>query len=74
MMGEASSAIAGTDVETTNKILDRLISTYENWYQNSPQGKTFPELYDVDRVVPRQEYLDIYEKALATISKCGLDF
>ena len=74
MMGEASSAICGTDVETTNKILNRLIDQYENKFATAPQGKTFPELYDIDRSVPCDEYLAVYEKALATISKCGLDF
>ena len=74
MMGEASSAICGVDIETTNKILNRLINQYENKFATAPQGKTFQELYDIDHVIPCDEYLDIYEKALATISKCGLDF
>ena len=74
MMGEASSAICGMDIETTNRILDRLFATFENNYTNAPQGQTFRELYDLDHIVPRDEYLEIYEKALNTISKCGLDF
>jgi methylamine--corrinoid protein Co-methyltransferase len=37
-------------------------------------GKKFQECYNLDTLRPSQEYLDIYENAMHTISLCGMDF
>lgn len=74
MLGEASSAICGMEIEHVNMIVDNILRRYEKDYLKAPIGKTFLECYDVDRVEPTEEYLETYEKALKTISECGLDF
>jgi len=72
MMGEAAIATAGMDVSEVNQILDRLIAQYEGDFLHQPVGKRFQDCYDVVNVTPSKEYLRVYDKALATLNKCGL--
>ncbi len=74
IMGEASMATCGMDVSDINRIVDRIVSRYENNYNNPPVGKIFQECYDVDELVPTDEYLNVYDDALLTLSECGIDF
>ncbi|MDY0224508.1 MAG: monomethylamine:corrinoid methyltransferase, partial [Candidatus Methanomethylophilaceae archaeon] len=37
-----------------------------------PAGKRFQDCYDIKDVVPSNEYLKVYEKALGTLRNCGL--
>lgn len=74
MMGEASMATCGMDISDVNYILDQLISRYEGNYNNAPAGKRFQDCYDLRRMMPTDEYLDVYERALITLSECGIDF
>lgn len=74
MMGEAAMATCGVEVEYINQVLDKLISRYENNYNNAPSGKKFQECYDVRKMTPSDEYLVVYENALDTLSECGIDF
>lgn len=74
MMGEASMATCGMDIEEVNLILDKLISRYETNYNQAPAGKKFQECYNFHNMTPSDEYLDIYESALNTLSECGIDF
>ena len=74
MMGEASMATCGMDVSEVNSILDRIVKRYEPLYTKVPQGKTFQECYDIDNIQPTEEYVDIYDRTLNTLSNCGIDF
>lgn len=73
MLGEAAAAAAGTEVSETNRIINNLVSIYEKEFPHPPAGKRFQDCYDMKEVVPTAEYLKIYDKARATIRKCGLD-
>jgi len=74
MMGEASMAACGMDVSDINIIVNNLLRMYEHSYDNVPEGKTFDRCYDVDTIEPSYEYLDIYDRALDVVSRCGIDF
>lgn len=74
MLGEASSAVCGMEPDYVNRVIDNLLRQYESNYPTAPAGKTFQECYDVKKIRPTDEYLQIYEDALKTISNCGLDF
>jgi methylamine--corrinoid protein Co-methyltransferase len=73
MMGEVAAAAAGIEVPEINSILDNVLGCYKNQYSKPPIGKRFQDCYDVKEVVPTEEYMDVYAKALATLSKCGLN-
>ncbi len=74
IMGEASMATCGMEVSDINRIVDRILKCYEKNYPNPPRGKKFQECYDVDNLVPTDEYLGVYDSALNTLSDCGIDF
>jgi methylamine--corrinoid protein Co-methyltransferase len=73
MLGEVASAAAGMPVEEINKILDELVGSYERHYLTAPQGRTFQECYNVRRVVPTKEYLEVYGEAIESLRRMGLD-
>jgi methylamine--corrinoid protein Co-methyltransferase len=57
-----------------NEILDKLVSLYEKDYKTAPKGKSFEECYDVVKLVPTQEYLDVYDQAVEILTGLGLDY
>lgn len=73
VMGEAARTAAGMKVSELNEIIGKVLSIYEKGFANPPAGKTFRECYDVKTVKPTAEYLEVYDKALATLRDCGFD-
>ena len=73
MMGEAAISAAGMDIREANAVLDNLVSLYERNFSRPPVGKRFQDCYDITSVTPSKEYLKVYEKAISTLNKCGLD-
>lgn len=74
IMGEVAVATAGMKIETANEILDQLIASYEKNYKTPPAGKRFQECYDIVKILPTKEYLDIYAKAVEKLEALGLKF
>ncbi|SDF58513.1 hypothetical protein SPACI_001380 [Sporomusa acidovorans DSM 3132] len=74
MMAEAAWAVAGMETTKVNEVLDKLIATYEKNYKTAPKGKPFEECYDVVKLVPTQEYLDVYDEAVKILTSLGLDY
>jgi len=73
IMGQAAYSAAGMKISDVNEILNKLIPIYEAQYTNAPAGKTFQECYDVTTVRPTQEYLEVYDKAVATLADLGFE-
>ena len=73
MMGEAAISAAGMDIQEANAVLDNLVSLYERNFSRPLVGKRFQDCYDITSVTPSKEYLKVYEKAISTLNKCGLD-
>jgi len=73
IMGEAAIATAGMKVPEVNKILEKIVSGYENDYAKAPAGKTFRECYDVLTVKPTEEYRSIYDGAVRKLNSLGLN-
>lgn len=74
MMAEAAHAVAGMPTEAVNILLDKLIALYEKDYKTAPKGKPFEECYDTVRLVPTQEYLDVYDQAVEILTGLGLEY
>ena len=74
IMGEASMAACGMSIPEINEIVDNIVSRYERNYLGAPSGKRFQDCYNVNDLVPSDEYLDLYDGALQTLSECGIDF
>lgn len=73
MLGEAATAAAGMTANEANKVLNNVVGIYEKEFPHPPAGKRFQECYDMREVVPSDEYLKVYGRALATLRKCGFD-
>ena len=73
-MGECAHAVAGMPTEQTNEILDALVKMYEGDYKTADQGKFFHECYDVEKVVPTDEYLEVYDKACEVMKGLGVSY
>lgn len=73
MMGEAALATCGMEIETVNEVLDNIVSLYEKNYAKAPQGKRFQDCYNVRKVEPTDEYIDIYDGVLRTLLDCGIE-
>lgn len=74
MMGEVARSAAGVDIAEINKILDKLVASYEKNYGTAPAGKTFQECYDIKTVTPTDEHVKVYEEARKKLEGFGLVF
>jgi methylamine--corrinoid protein Co-methyltransferase len=71
-MGEVAHAVAGMGLEQINPILDALVAKYEADFLTADEGKTFDECYDTVKVVPTEEYLGVYDEAVAIMKELGV--
>jgi hypothetical protein len=55
-----------------NEIVLEALQHFESKLENPEPGKPFPEVYDVDRLVPNEEWLGIYHKVREDLYKLGL--
>jgi len=74
MMGETARAAAGVEIKTINKVLDKLVSSYEKNYATAPPGKTFQQCYDVKTCTPTDEHMKVYEQVKKRFESFGLVF
>ncbi len=73
IMGEAAISAAGMGIAEANAVLENLVSMYEKNFSRPPAGKRFQDCYDVTTVTPSKEYLKVYEKAIDSLNRCGLN-
>lgn len=73
---EAGHLVAwqGLKREQVNEIVKQLLAEYEDKIEQAPLGKRFDECYDLTRVQPTQEYLDLYEQCKVRLTNLGLDY
>lgn len=63
----------GMSREEANGFVLEFLSHYEEAHKDPPAGKPFPEIYDMETLEPRDEWLDIYHRVSEEIVKSGLD-
>ena len=73
-MGEVAHAVAGMDLHEVNILLDKLVAMYEKNYKTAPAGKTFDQCYDPVKLVPTDEYVQVYNEAVKILSDLGLTY
>ncbi|MDN5344157.1 MAG: methylamine---corrinoid protein Co-methyltransferase [Clostridia bacterium] len=76
LAAEVGHAVAnmGMKREQANEIANRLLAKYEHLIPEAPLGKTFQELYDVRKAIPRPEWLDMYYRVKEELAGMGLEF
>jgi methylamine--corrinoid protein Co-methyltransferase len=60
--------------ENANEIVKTLLERYEDRIKDAPLGKRFQECYDVKRVRPTKEHLEMYEGVKIELGDLGIDF
>jgi methylamine--corrinoid protein Co-methyltransferase len=73
MMGEVANATVKYTIPEINRILDSIVGLYERDFSHAPAGKRFQDCYDVGKIVPTDDYINVYNKAVRTLERCGLD-
>jgi methylamine--corrinoid protein Co-methyltransferase len=74
LRGEISHAVAGLNRDQANELVLKSYELYRDQIESAPAGKTFAELYDVKKVEPTQEYLDIYQSTKDKLVAIGIPF
>jgi methylamine--corrinoid protein Co-methyltransferase len=69
-----AAARSGMTRKDANTIVKKLLSKYEDSINDAPLGKKFSECYDLEKVLPTQEYLDLYNEVKEEVSSYGLDY
>jgi methylamine--corrinoid protein Co-methyltransferase len=73
---EVGHASAGMKLEEINEIVKTLLMKYEKriFNRNPPIGKRFEEIYDIQKLIPSNEYQELYEKTKHELQELGIDF
>ncbi len=74
LVAETAHAVAGMKSAEANELIKKIYAKYADQQGSAPQGKTFGELYDVEKVQPISEYLDVYKRAKEELAKLGVPY
>jgi methylamine--corrinoid protein Co-methyltransferase len=72
--GEVAHAATQLTRKEANQIIKLLIPKYDKYLKekNPPLGKKFEELYDLNSLLPKQEYVELYERVWEELESLGL--
>ena len=70
--GEVLKKSAGMTRKQVNEIVKVLLPKYENMLGDPPTGKSFQDCYDLQKLEPTQEWLDIYLKVKKELIELGV--
>ena len=70
--GEVLKRSAGMKRIDINDIAKQIIPNYEDKLFNPPKGKSFTEFYDIKKLKPSKEWIDIYRKVKKELINLGV--
>jgi methylamine--corrinoid protein Co-methyltransferase len=68
------AARCGINRKDASRITAALLDLYEKDIKNAPVGKSFRECYDVNTVMPTDEYVQLWERSKKKLENLGLNF
>jgi len=68
------TALSGLTRKEANRIVNSLLEKYEKDIPEAPLGKTFQEMYDVEKAVPRSEASEQYKETVNELKNMGVPF
>jgi methylamine--corrinoid protein Co-methyltransferase len=76
MAAEAAHAVVaqGMTRAEANEVVNQLLAKYEDMIPTDNYGKPYHEVYDDQKAVPTQEYLDQFNRVKEEIAKMGVNF
>jgi methylamine--corrinoid protein Co-methyltransferase len=72
--GEVFKGAAGMSREQANEIVKQIIPKYEDQLKDQPDGVSFAECYDVERLEPTPEWQRMYDEVKAEAAALGFPF
>ena len=73
-IAEVSRASLGLTREQAAELIPEIMKGYIETLDNPNRGQPFPEVYDVDTVQPKEEWLEMYYTVKEDLSQIGLKF
>ena len=70
---QVSHASLGMSRDEANSFVLECLGHYEASHSDPPDGKPFPELYNLDTLEPTEEWLELYHQVRDAIGATGLD-
>jgi hypothetical protein len=64
----------GMSRKDANKLVKALLNKYEKDVPEAPLGKKFSEIYDMEKVTPLPEYMEIYRSIRKELADLGLEY
>lgn len=68
------TVLSGLSRRDANSIVDKILKQYEKDIPGAPIGKTFKELYEVERAVPKKQALEQYKDVVKELKDMGVPF
>lgn len=73
-MGEVCKGAVGMDRVTANRIVKYLLAKYEDKLRDAPEGETFEQLYNQEKLAPLPHYQQLYQEVKEELREQGLNF
>ncbi len=73
-MGEVCKGAVGMDRVTANRIVKYLLAKYEDKLRDAPEGATFEQLYNQEKLEPLPHYQQLYQEVKEELREQGLNF
>jgi hypothetical protein len=74
MLGETSRAVTGMSRKQANELTVKCLEKYERTLSNPPKGKRLQELYDIDKLKVKDEWLGMFEEVKADLKSWGVPY
>ena len=74
LVAEVAHAVSGMKSDEANELIKKIHACYADHLNPAPEGKTFGELYDIQKVQPLPEYLDLYKQVKEELARLGVPF
>jgi methylamine--corrinoid protein Co-methyltransferase len=74
MLGETTRACTGMSRKQANELVCYCLDKYEPTLGNPPKGKRMPDLYDIKRLKPTDEWLGMFESVKAELKGRGVPY
>jgi methylamine--corrinoid protein Co-methyltransferase len=74
LLGETTRACTGMSRKQANELVCACLAKYEPTLGNPPKGKRMPDLYDVKRLKPTDEWLDMFESVKSELKGLGVPY
>ena len=73
-MGEVCKSASTLSRQKANQIVKTLLDRYERSVKDAPEGNTLWDLYDRDRLEPKESYAAVYRQAREELASLGVEW